>query len=44
MYVSEAVQILSIVTLGMRVSGTLDNHLVVTKDVADIMNRDAKVV
>jgi hypothetical protein len=30
--------------LGMGVSGTLDNSLVVIKDVADIMDRDTKVV
>ncbi len=34
----------SLMKLGMGVSGTLDNSLVVIKDVADIMDRDTKVV
>jgi hypothetical protein len=35
--------IVMIMNLGMWVSGTLDNGLVGTKDVADIMYRDIKV-
>ena len=36
--------IVALMKLGMRVSGTLDNGLVISKDVADIMYRDTKVV
>jgi hypothetical protein len=34
----------SLVKLGMRLDGTLDNSLVVAKDVTDIMDRDTEVM